>query len=64
MKCLFMVHDQWFAQLSIKEGDDAALHQRCYKRTGSNVISDYRGAGGLGINLYTADIVVLFDSDW
>ncbi len=21
-------------------------------------------AGGLGINLYTADIVVLYDSDW
>ena len=21
-------------------------------------------AGGLGINLYTADIVILYDSDW
>jgi SWI/SNF-related matrix-associated actin-dependent regulator of chromatin subfamily A member 5 len=21
-------------------------------------------AGGLGINLYTADVVVLYDSDW
>ncbi len=38
-----------------------------HRRTASGInltIALRHSLGGLGINLYTADIVVLFDSDW
>ena len=47
-------------------GEDRESQIDEYNREGSEkfVFLLSTRAGGLGINLYTADIVVLYDSDW
>jgi SWI/SNF-related matrix-associated actin-dependent regulator of chromatin subfamily A member 5 len=47
-------------------GEDRESQIDDYNREGSNkfVFLLSTRAGGLGINLYTADIVILYDSDW
>ena len=47
-------------------GDDRESQIDEYNREGSEkfIFLLSTRAGGLGINLYTADIVVLYDSDW
>ena len=47
-------------------GEDRESQIDEYNREGSDkfIFLLSTRAGGLGINLYTADIVVLYDSDW
>jgi len=47
-------------------GEDRESQIDEYNREGSEkfIFLLSTRAGGLGINLYTADIVVLYDSDW
>lgn len=47
-------------------GEDREMQIDAYNAEGSEkfIFLLSTRAGGLGINLYTADIVVLFDSDW
>ena len=47
-------------------GEDRESQIDDYNREGSEkfIFLLSTRAGGLGINLYTADIVVLYDSDW
>ena len=47
-------------------GEDRESQIEEYNRAGTDkfIFLLSTRAGGLGINLYTADVVVLYDSDW
>ena len=61
-----MVHLIQFLAAGNTSGEDRESQIDDYNSEGSDkfIFLLSTRAGGLGINLYTADIVVLYDSDW
>ena len=65
--CLLnQVHQSIPAVAGNTSGEDREAQIDAYNAEGSEkfIFLLSTRAGGLGINLYTADIVILYDSDW